>query len=45
MQKLNLSARAYDRTLRIARTIADMVGEEQINMTHLSEALGYRTLS
>lgn len=45
MQKLNLSARAYDRTLKIARTIADMANVDQIDMSHLSEALGYRTLS
>ncbi|MEM7357696.1 MAG: YifB family Mg chelatase-like AAA ATPase [Pseudomonadota bacterium] len=42
--KLNLSARAYHRILRLARTIADMEGANQIATSHLSEAIGYRGL-
>lgn len=42
--KLNMSARAFDRILRVARTIADLDGCEQIQMKHISEAVGYRTL-
>ena len=44
LTKLNLSARAYDRTLRVARTIADMENSDVIQSGHLSEALGYRML-
>ncbi len=44
LTKLNLSARAYDRTLRVARTIADMERSDAILVGHLSEALGYRML-
>ena len=44
MQKLGLSARAYHRILRVARTIADLVGSETIEMPHLTEALSYRRL-
>lgn len=44
MTRLNLSARAYDRILRVARTIADMTASDTINLGHLSEALGYRQL-
>lgn len=41
---LNLSARAYDRTLRLARTLADLDGAEAIGAPHLAEAIQYRTL-
>ncbi|HEY9105022.1 YifB family Mg chelatase-like AAA ATPase [Chitinimonas sp.] len=42
MQKLDLSARAYHRILRVARTIADLAGEAQIGAGHLAEAIQYR---
>lgn len=41
-QRLNLSARAYHRVLRVARTIADLTNATEIQTTHLSEALSYR---
>lgn len=42
--KLNLSARAYHRILKVARTIADLAGEDTISVHHLSEAVCYRTM-
>lgn len=42
--RLNLSARAYHRVLRIARTIADLAGEARIDASHVAEAIQYRRL-
>lgn len=44
MDRFGLSHRTYHRILKLARTIADLAGAEQIAVNHLSEAIGYRKL-
>jgi len=45
MTRLSLSARGYDRVRKVARTIADLAGEERLGADHVAEALQFRMMS
>ena len=44
VEEMGLSARAHDKILRVARTIADVADDDSLTETHLAEAIGYRSL-
>ena len=44
-EKMNLTARTYHKTLRVARTIADMQEEKEIKLSHLNEAICFRSIT
>jgi magnesium chelatase family protein len=44
IERFNMSARAYEKILKVARTVADLAGSEAITPLHISEAVGYRSL-